>query len=164
MMNYFKNCSSIKDVKEEYRKLAKIYHPDVKGGSEEAMKVINSQYDELIKKIINGSDDISDSDKEEQINLNERYREAIQKISHLPNINIELVGTWIWVSGDTKAVKDDIKEAGFSFSPGKLMWYFRGEEYKSFGSKKGEMSMEEIRAKYGSENIKKQDKKKVKAA
>ena len=84
--------------------------------------------------------------------------EAIEKIIHLPGIIIEVVGHWIWVTGDTRPVKEQLKAAHFFFACKKLAWYFRADEYKTEGGKK---SLEEIREKYGSEAISKQDKYKL---
>ena len=45
-MNYFKNIISYESLKTQYRTLALANHPDV-GGTEDAMKAINSEYDKL---------------------------------------------------------------------------------------------------------------------
>ncbi|WP_256004951.1 hypothetical protein [Pedobacter deserti] len=46
-------------------------------------------------------------------------------------------------------MKDTLKRAGFFFASKKQAWYFRTAEYKV--SKGGKKSLDEIRAKYGSE-------------
>lgn len=43
---YFTNINSFSDLKSQYRSLAMANHPD-RGGSEEAMKAINAEYDRL---------------------------------------------------------------------------------------------------------------------
>jgi curved DNA-binding protein CbpA len=45
-MTYFKNIKSLEDLKEQFKKLAKVNHPDA-GGNAETMKEINVEYDEL---------------------------------------------------------------------------------------------------------------------
>lgn len=45
-MNYFKSIKSFEDLKEQFKKLARINHPDA-GGNAEIMKEINLQYDAL---------------------------------------------------------------------------------------------------------------------
>ncbi len=45
-MNYFKTIKSFEDLKEQFKKLARINHPDA-GGNAEIMKEINLQYDAL---------------------------------------------------------------------------------------------------------------------
>jgi len=66
---------------------------------------------------------------------------------------IEVCGSWIWLAGDTKPVKEQIKaiDTGDSmkrgFSPKKQKWYFSPAGYRKRG--KGEMSFDEIKDKYG---------------
>lgn len=38
-------------------------------------------------------------------------------------IEIELVGSWIWVSGNTYPVKEQLKEAGIFWAGKKKKWY-----------------------------------------
>ena len=45
-MKWFKNPSTMEELRKQYRKLMKENHPDV-GGTEEAAKEINSEYDRL---------------------------------------------------------------------------------------------------------------------
>lgn len=45
-MKHFKNIKSIEDLKEQFRNLARVNHPDV-GGNPEVMKAINAEYDQL---------------------------------------------------------------------------------------------------------------------
>ena len=45
-MTYFENVTSYENLKTQYRTLARAHHPDV-GGTEEAMKAINAEYERL---------------------------------------------------------------------------------------------------------------------
>jgi len=45
-MKYFKACKTLDELKKDYRSLALANHPDM-GGSEEVMKAINAEYDQL---------------------------------------------------------------------------------------------------------------------
>ena len=78
-------------------------------------------------------------------------------ILHFENITIELVGSWVWVSEDTKEIKEKLKELGFKWASKKKMWFYG--EMK--GRNPQEKSMEEIKSKYGSETLKTNDKKKI---
>ena len=148
MKNYFKNCGSIQDIKNLYRELAKVNHPDM-GGTTEMMQVINNQYSEAIKNFVSGA---RVENKEEIIFDSEAYRCAIEKISHLEGIIIELVGNWIWVTGNTYPVKETLKAAGFFFASKKAAWYFRTAEYAVKNTRK-KLSLEQIKDKYGSTNL-----------
>ncbi len=44
---FFKDCRTLQEVKQQYKKLAMQYHPD-RGGDEETMKQINQAYDSII--------------------------------------------------------------------------------------------------------------------
>lgn len=147
-MKFFNDCNTIEEVKALYRKLAKEHHPD-HGGDTETMQAINTEYAFACAKILKG-ENLNSAEVEEQIRLSEEYREVIEKIINLPNIIIEVVGNWIWVTGNTYAVKDRLKAANLQFAPKKKCWYYRVEEFKTRGSNK---SLDEIRQKYGSEKI-----------
>ena len=144
-MNYFSNITTIEDLRKEYKRLAILNHPD-KGGKLEDMQNINAQYDLAFKSLSNAN--ISNEDI-----LNEtEYRQAMEKVASLQGIEIDLVGSWIWVYGNTYPVKSEIKEAGFIWANQKKKWYFRSEENKVKNTKK--LSYEEITAKYGVTKIK----------
>ena len=46
----------------------------------------------------------------------EKLREMLNKIIHFNNIEIELVGAWIWLSGNTYVYKKELKELGFKWA------------------------------------------------
>ena len=96
------------DLKKQYYKLAKIYHPDA-GGSNEQMKQLNNEYEQLFKKVANGQN-INQEEYEVEFQINEVYKAIIDKIISHPGLVIEIVGRWIWVSGNTFPVKELLKE------------------------------------------------------
>lgn len=148
-MKYFNNCTTTEQVKNLFKKLAKENHPDL-GGSTEIMQEINAEYAFMIAKLLKGSD-LSSEEINQEIHISEEYQEVIEKIIALAGITIELVGNWIWVSGQTFGVKNELKSAGFMWANAKKMWYFRSEEFAV--KSKSKMSIDQIRAKYGSEKI-----------
>lgn len=122
-------------------------HPDI-GGSEEEFKALNSVYTDLIEHKIYFSNDIK---------IDIALEKIISLILHFENITIELVGSWIWVSGDTKEIKDKLKELGFKWASKKKMWYYG--EMKGRNPK--QKSMDDIKAKYGCETLKKEIKREI---
>jgi len=146
-MRWFSECTTLDQVKAMYKQLAKKHHPDL-GGDTLTMQEINKEYAFASAKAIKGAN-LSEEETEHQILSSEAYRKAIEAIIHLDGITIELVGWWIWVTGLTRPVKEVLKKAGFFFASKKLAWYFRTEDYKV--KKGGKKSLDEIRAKYGSE-------------
>ena len=143
----FSEVTGINEAKKVYKTLAKKLHPDV-GGSEEEFKILNAVYNDFIENKIYFSNDF-------KIDLD--LEKIISQILHFENITIELVGSWIWLSGDTKEIKDKLKELGFKWASKKKMWYYG--EMK--GRNPQEKSIDEIKAKYGSEILKTNDKKKI---
>lgn len=149
-MVYFKECKTLEEVKARYKTLAKIFHPDM-GGDTELMQKLNAEFAIACAQVLEGAN-LSDEDTEEQLHLSEEYRKVIEQLINLPGVIIEVVGNWIWVTGNTFPVKKQLKDAGLFFAPKKVAWYYRAEEYKTKGGKK---SLDEIREKYGSEKVNK---------
>ncbi len=147
-MKYFNTCKTLDEVKALYKQLAKQYHPDC-GGDTATMQAINIEYKYACAQAIKG-ENLNAQETDEKINLSEEYRTIIEQLIALPNIIIELVGNWIWVTGNTFPVKGRLKAAGLFFASKKLAWYYRAEEYKTKGGKK---TLDQIRRKYGSETI-----------
>jgi len=147
-MTYFTNIESIDQLKKTYRKLAFKHHPD-KGGDAEIMKAINAEYEVLFKKF-NVTDGVAGESK---YNMNDGFREMINRIINLEGLEIEICGLWVWVSGNTKEHKEVLKESGFFWASKKKMWYWRPDEAKVRGSS-GIKDMDYIRNMYGSESVK----------
>lgn len=154
LFGFFDNSpiQNLDELKKQYYKLAKIYHPDA-GGSKAQFQDLQNEYEKLFKRILNGGT-LSPEEKETEIELDENLRRAVDAIISLPGINIELVGKWIWITGNTYPIKEQLKAAGYNFAPVKKAWYYKGAE----SSGRGKMSLDEIRGKYGSERIKKDSK------
>lgn len=148
---YFQNINSVEELKKAYRKLAFRYHPD-RGGDTEIMKAVNAEYEALFKKL-NVKDEATGKSKH---NLNDGFREMIDRIISLDGLDIEICGSWIWVSGDTKKHKDALHAAGYFWARKKVMWYWRPEDAKVRRST-GMTDMDYIRHMYGSEKVKTAD-------
>lgn len=148
-MKWFNECTTLEEVKAQYKKFAKQYHPDL-GGDTATMQEINKAFTDAIAKAIKGAN-LSEEEAESEILSSEAYRNAIEHIIHLDGITIEVVHRWLWVTGATFPVRATLKKAGFFFASKKLAWYFRTDNYKV--SKGGKKNLDEIRLKYGSEVI-----------
>jgi len=152
--NFFTGVSTLVELKTTYKKLAMIFHPD-KGGDTETMKALNNEYEALFNIMKDEYNVKARAQGTHEMNeMPEPYREVILAIMELEGMEVELVGTWIWVSGNTKEHKETLKEVGFKWAKKKedlSLWFWRPEEFKSF-TRKGS-SMGDIRSKYGSEKI-----------
>ena len=128
-----------KATKLAYRKACFKYHPDRNPGGEEMMKAVNLAFEVL--KDFEGNLDQSATDYPDQM------MQALNLVTSLIGLDIEVCGSWIWVGGNTKQHKAQLKEAGFWWAKKKLKWYFRPEDYRS--SSRGSCSMEDIREIHG---------------
>ena len=142
--------TSIDDLKKQYYKLAKIHHPDT-GGTNENFRSMNDEY-EFLQSIILQKGNFTASEQTNEQNISEVYRDIIDSLITIDGIKIELIGSWIWISGNTYPVKEQIKAAGFKFHSKKAMWFWYPGEYKKHNNV--EMDIEDIRKHYGSELIK----------
>lgn len=153
-LKFFASCKSKQEAKKMFRDLAKKYHPD-KGGDNETMKQIIAEYEYCMKKLPSVSDTNDSSRRDEteaqyKARISQEIKDILENISHLP-LNIEVIGSWIWVSGNTYPYKSYLTAYNFLWSREKQMYYWRPEERKSFRLKnyKG-LPIEDIRMKYGS--------------
>lgn len=155
MKNYFENCTTLQEVKELYRTLAKENHPD-KGGSVQTMQDINNQYTRAINIIAKGGK-FTAAEAEAEILQAEAYQQAVNKVVNLEGCKLELIGSWLWITGATKQHAAILKQdpAKFVWAKKKTdfsAWFFRTAEHKT--SNRGQkMELEQIRHKYGSQTI-----------
>ena len=106
MKHYFLNLTTVFEIKKKFRELAMQHHPDL-GGDNETMRIILEQYHEALAGV-DGQSSFDEQGTEHTYHYNEANEAAIaEKIQQLlslrmKNVEVALVGTWIWVSGDTK--------------------------------------------------------------
>ena len=146
---YFSNCKTIEEAKRLYHKLAVANHPDL-GGSLEIMQAINNEYDIIAERLKNIHESSTGEQYTTEQNSNEipaDFRDLINKLIHLDGLNIELVGRWIWLTGNTFFHKDTIKSLNFKYASTKKAWYWHSLEDSTANRKK--MSLEQIKEKYG---------------
>ena len=72
----------------------------------------------------------------------------INKLITLYGIHIEVIGSFVWVSGETKPHKETLKELGFRYHTTKKVWYKAPTDYIKYNRNK-KYSMNEIRNMYG---------------
>lgn len=125
------------------------------------MAEINRQYEEALKNAGAKGFTVSQKTTSNWEEVDEGFREVLEKLIVIDDIIIELCGNWLWISGETKAHKAEIKAAGCYWARKKSMWYWRPASYKCHTRRT--RSMEEIREKYGSSLIRKDEKKKISA-
>lgn len=151
-MKNFKNITCIEELKKQYFALAKKYHSDLTGGSDEKMKEINAEYDELFKKY----KDVHASPKGETYTAKEPTSEAPDDFKNIIDallrmgLSVELCGRWLWIGGNTKEHKDELKALGCKWAAKKKLWSWHYPEDSVKKYRKGTLSMDSIRGTYGS--------------
>ena len=89
--------------------------------------------------------ELSEQEKQELL-------EKIVALKQLPGLEINLCGSWVWIGGDTKPQKDQLKALGCWWAAKKQLWYWHlPVETKHYRRKA--KTMEEIEAKYGKQAI-----------
>jgi hypothetical protein len=149
---YFSDCRTLEEVKRRYKELAMKHHPD-RGGCTATMQDVNNEYENVMKNPFFSFSEQTEQEQQEFI----KYPEIIDQVIGLQGIIIELIGNWIWISGNTYPYKGQLKQIGFYFAPKKIMWYYRPPDYKS--SNRSPKTIEYIRNKYGSDVIGTKDRK-----
>ena len=163
MNTYFKNVQTLDELRKQYKNLLKKYHPDNGNGSEEITKAINVEYEKLFKILKNnhsrqnateGNTETkysSYNDMKYDFAEDSLLREMIQKVIYFSDITIEIIGNWIWISGNTYQYRKELKEIGFKWASNKKMWYWKSEVYQKKSRKT--LSMNDIRNYYGSTEV-----------
>lgn len=139
-MKYF---NSSEDLKKQYRTWCKKLHPD-HGGDPEAFREMMEEYQEAQ---LHG---FKKEAQAQETELTAELERALKKIVTLEGLEIDLVGSWLWVSGNTFSFKDILKEAGFKWASKRKKWYFSEEKAK--GKFKGDF--EQLKAHHGFKEIK----------
>lgn len=145
---YFTNVTTLDQLKHEYRRLVMIHHPD-KGGDTATMQAINAEYEakhEALKNAWNAAHD----EEHQCTEAPEEFRDIIDALLKMDGVEVELCGSWLWLSGNTYEHKDDLKALGCKWAAKKKMWSWHHEEA---GSRfyRGKKTMADIRSKYGSQ-------------
>ena len=155
MTAYFNQCKTAESLKKAYRDIVKKLHPD-KGGKKEDFQNMQAEYSAAWERL---KDIHQDKDGKEYTKATDEtaceFMEIIEKLIKLDGVEIEICGSWIWCSGDTKPHKEIFKNLKFRWSVKKMAWYFHREPYRKRSRR--ELSLDEIRNMYGSKKFEKKE-------
>ena len=155
-MKYFHNITTLDELKKAYRRLAMQYHPD-RGGDTATMQEVNAEHDKLfeILKSKHNAEAAKDTTGRTQATTETaaEFRKIIEALLKLDGLEVELCGHWLWISGNTKSHKDQLKAIGCKWSNNKKMWYWRHAEDGCYWHRGKGKEMSEIRSKYGSQKF-----------
>lgn len=164
MNRYFDTCNTMDEAKTLYKSLARQNHPDM-GGDLRTMQEINAQFAEFCacfarnegrerQRQAHAENRKSAADYHDLDEVAEVLRVKIEFALNLDGVDVELMGFWVWLTGNTRQYKDEIKAQGFKWAHHKQAWYFAG--VPSFNRR--EKTLDEIRDMYGSQKFtKRQD-------
>jgi len=155
MFTYFANCQTLEEAKSLYRELAMKHHPD-RGGDLATMQAINAEYSDFMTNFAttdarqrqqkaHAEGRKSAADFHDMDAVGAELKARIEFALNLDGVEVELMGLWVWLTGNTKAHKEAIKAQGFKWAPEKEAWYFAG--VPSFNRKR--RSLDEIRDMHG---------------
>lgn len=150
-MKYFAACTTLEELKKEYRRLAMIHHPD-HGGDTATMQAINGEYSEAFARLKNQHNAAAD-EAHQTTETPEEFIAIISQLLRFPSLIVELCGSWLWITGETYGIKDQLKAAGCRWSSSKKAWYWHHPE-EGHRWHKGTATMSDIRTKYGSQTYK----------
>lgn len=148
-LRFFQNVQTVADLRKEYVRLLKVYHPD-NGGDLETCKAINTEYDYLVGRLPKDETGKATTSKED-IEIDQELRDIINKIVRFEGLKIEVVGTWIWCDGNSYPYKEELKGLGFQWSRARKKWHFT--PYESAWHKGHKKDFNELRSKYGSTKV-----------
>jgi len=146
--------TTCEELKKLYRKLAMLHHPDC-GGNVEVMKAVNSEYETRfvqLKDIHRNAQGEKYTARETSAEVPEDFIDIINILIHFENVQIEIIGQFIWVSGDTRPYKDILKELCFRWHTQKKNWYLAPAWYVKINRKR-KYTMEEIRRMWGTQEV-----------
>ena len=147
-LEFFAGISSLQDLKKAYRKLVLVHHPDV-GGDERIMKRLNNEYEKVIDLI--RKDQANPDSKKAFYDIPREFFAIVEALLKLRNIDVEICGSWIWITGNTKEHAQYLKSHGCKFAPKKSAWYWYCGEYRK--KSRRTLPLDEIRERYGSDKI-----------
>ena len=157
-VTWFAGLTEIPAIKKEYHRLALLHHPD-RGGSTATMQSINAAYHAALQR---NDGAVSENAEGQEFTYRynaEREQSVIDFLDKLmasgalsENVRCFLVGTWVWVEGDTRPVKSLLKALKMLWHPQRVMWYWRPPGKRSRFAK--DSSFDDLADAYGITEIK----------
>lgn len=105
---------TLEELKKAYHRLCLKLHPDV-GGSDDEMKILNAEYERLFEQVKNiHVNKVGETYERETDETPEAFQELIAELLKMDGIEIEIIGCFVWVSGNTKPHKEQLKALGLN--------------------------------------------------
>lgn len=150
---YFNDIKSLEELKSKYLELVRRYHPLLNKDVNKAyIKNINDEYNEKFKKVksffMSRNGEIYEKENTED---KREFKKIINTVLLLDKnqegkITLDILGTFIWIGGDTYPHKETFKKLGLRWSRNKQKWYKAPKGYRRYGKK--QYSYNEIKNMY----------------
>ena len=141
--NLFVGCDSLEKVEQRFQELSRVF-----SGQNEMMGLIKADY--TVLRQTHSIPKPAETAKG-KLTMNAMVDALHSKVKS-EGIHVEIIKDWLWVSGKTFDVRDDLKELGFRYSSDKKSWYWRDDE-KRISGKHDPMPFNEIRSKCGTKEV-----------
>ena len=147
---YFTFCKTAEDCKQLYKRLCKKLHPDCNPGRDttKEFQEMQAEFERAFNRLksihVNAAGETYEKETTETA---AEFMDMVAALLRIDGINVELCGSWFWITGNTKEHKEELKALGFKWSSKKCAWYYHREPWHKKG---GNCTLDEIRRKYGS--------------
>lgn len=158
-LNINQSEATQKEIKKAYLAMSLKFHPDRSGAgaNAEIMKKVNDAYlklkglGDVVKNVYvyNGEEKTSKFTPD----YTQKIYNVLQSLGALirtKGVIVEIVGSWIWVYGETKAHKEELKAAKFRWSASRKKWYYNTKPSNTKFRRGSGKSFNEIREENGS--------------
>ena len=144
---------TLEGLKKAFKAYALKYHPDRNPGFEELMKLGNAANDLLKETAYLWTKEEYHQAEESKVNpIDEEIARIYEQVKFFPGITITLSGVWLWITGNTKPLKDEFKKMGFMWCPKKCAWSWKPQDYKRKFRHEA-WSFDRIYGKYGKQEM-----------
>jgi hypothetical protein len=131
---------TVEQATKAYKKNIFKCHPD-HGGTCETFIELQKAYELVMATITytgkkyNSDKTVEDIEKNYTQELINKMMSIIEALSDSDDVSLNLCGCWIWITGNTKPIKETLKALGLKYSRNKAAWYWHEGEYRRFGGK-----------------------------
>jgi hypothetical protein len=153
--HWFFGCATEQQIKKRFHELMLIHHPD-RGGNLQICLEIVGQYHESLKNCQYTGCEYNGEKQAYRYNeaMEKEFEEAMDWAMTLSFCKVELIGTWLWVSGKTFPISNKFRERGFHWASKKHAWCFHVGLWRR---NKRHFALDDLRAKYGYEVLKEEE-------
>lgn len=138
MFVYFSHCTTIEEARAAFRDLCKQHHPDT-GGSAEAFRAVVEEFQAFQKAAFDQGGRAkwgeSYEPKADSHDLPDDTMDKLRAVLRFPDVSTEILGTWIWCTGETRQYREQFKALAFRWSHGKGAWFYHHGPYRRRGKR-----------------------------